>query len=119
MWAPGAGFGSLARTLAGAPFDRRAFGVRQARQGHLTGDPVARGAANLLTASALVAVLVGMLAVVLLVVAERRDESAELYAWESDGIPPATLRRSLFARAAAVVAGAVPAGLLVGLALSR
>ena len=39
--------------------------------------------------------------------------------WESDGIPPATLRRSLFVRAAAVVSGAVPAGLLVGLALSR
>jgi hypothetical protein len=119
LWAPDGGAGTLAHGLAGAPFDRLAVDLRQTRQEQLTGDPVARGAATLLTASALVAVLVGMLAVVLLVVAERRDESAELYAWESDGIPPATLRRSLFIRAAAVVAGAVPAGLLVGLALSR
>jgi hypothetical protein len=119
LWAPDGSAGTLAHALAGAPFDRLAVDLRQTRQEQLTGDPVARGAASLLTASALVAVLVGMLAVVLLVVAERRDESAELYAWESDGVPPAALRRSLFARAAAVVAGAVPAGLLVGLALSR
>ncbi|OLB65221.1 MAG: hypothetical protein AUI10_07795 [Actinobacteria bacterium 13_2_20CM_2_72_6] len=119
LWAPDGRAGALAQALAAAPFDRLAVDLRQTRQVQLTGDPVARGAAGLLTASALVAVLVGMLAVVLLVVAERRDESAELYAWESDGIPPATLRRSLFVRAAAVVSGAVPAGLLVGLALSR
>jgi hypothetical protein len=119
LWAPDASAGALARGLAGAPFDRLAVDLRQVRQEQLAGDPVARGAANLLTASALVAVLVGILAVVLLVVAERRDESAELYAWESDGVRPGTLRLSLFARAAAVVAGAVPAGLLVGLGLSR
>jgi len=119
LWAPDGSAGQLARSLAAPPFDRLAVDLRQARQQQLSGDPVARGAASLLTVSALVAVLVAMLAVVLLVVAERRDESAELYAWESDGVSPRTLRISLFSRAAAVVAGAVPAGLLVGLGLSR
>jgi hypothetical protein len=119
LWAPDGSAAQLARSLAAAPFDRLSVDLRQARQDQLSGDPVARGAASLLTVSALVAVLVAMLAVILLVVAERRDESAELFAWESDGVRPGTLRVSLFSRAAAVVAGAVPAGLLVGLLLSR
>jgi hypothetical protein len=119
LWAPDGAAGQLATALAAPPFDRLTVDLRQSRQDQLSGDPVARGAASLLTVSALVAVLVAMLAVVLLVVAERRDESAELFAWESDGVPPRTLRVSLFSRAAAVVAGAVPAGLLVGLLLSR
>src|SRR5204863_2716364 len=96
-----------------------AVDLRRDRQDQLAGDPVARGAAALLVASAVVAILVGMLAVVMLVLAERRDEYPELYAWESDGVAPAVLRRARFTRAAAVVRGAVPAGLLVGLVLSR
>ena len=119
LWAPDASAAQLARSLSAAPFDRLSVDLRQARQDRLSGDPVARGAASLLTVSALVAVLVAILAVILLVVAERRDESAELFAWESDGVRPGTLRVSLFSRAAAVVAGAVPAGLVVGLLLSR
>jgi hypothetical protein len=119
LWAPDGGAKTLAASLSAAPFDRLSVDLRQARQDQLAGDPVARGAAGVLTVSALAALLVAGFALVLLVVAERRDESAELYAWEGDGVPPRTLRASLFARAAAVVAGAVPAGLLVGLALSR
>jgi len=119
LWAPDGRAAQLASALAASPFDRLSVDLRQARQDRLAADPVARGAEGLLTASALVALLVAALALVLLVVAERRDESAELYAWESDGVPPRTLRVALFARAAAVVAGAVPGGLLVGLALSR
>ena len=67
--------------------------------------------------SALLSVAVAVLAVVLLVVADRRDEAAELYAWESDGVAPRTLRRSLFARAVAVVGLALPAGVALGLLL--
>jgi ABC-type antimicrobial peptide transport system permease subunit len=58
-------------------------------------------------------------ALVLLVIAERRDESAQLYAWESDGVPPGTLRLSLMLRAVAVVAIGVPGGVLIGLVLSQ
>jgi hypothetical protein len=120
LWlsAPPGQAGALARALSAAPYDRLGVDLRQAREDRLAGDPVARGAGGLLAWSALLAMLVAVVAVVLLVVAERRDESAELYAWESDGVAPATLRGSLFARAAAVVAVAVPGGLAVGLLLS-
>lgn len=119
LWAPDAQAGAMAQTLAAAPYDRLTVDLRQVRQAWLTGDPVGRGAAGLLTSNALLALVAAVLALVLLVVAERRDDSQELYTWESDGVAPATLRRALFVRAAAVVAVAVPGGLLVGVALSR
>jgi hypothetical protein len=110
--------GPLAASLARSPYDQLAVQFRRDRQNALATDPLAVGAARLLTTDAVIGVLVAVLAVLLLVVAERRDEAAEQYAWESDGVRPATLRRSMFARAAAVVVVAVPGGLLVGLALS-
>jgi hypothetical protein len=119
LWAPDGSTTALATALRAAPFDRLTVDLRGDRQAQLAGDPVARGAATLLVASAMVAILVGMLAVVMLVLAERREEYPELYAWESDGVAPGVLRRALFTRAGAVVVGAVPAGLLVGLVLSR
>jgi hypothetical protein len=117
LWLTGAP-DQLAASLARAPFDQLSVELRRDRQSALATDPLAVGAARLLTTDALIGVLVAALAVMLLVVAERRDEAAEQYAWESDGVSPATLRRSMFARAAAVVIVAVPGGLLVGLALS-
>lgn len=109
---------ALAAGLARSPYDQLSVDLRRDRQRALAGDPLATGAARLLTIDAVIGVLVAALAVVLLVVAERRDEAAEQYAWESDGVSPRTLRSSMFARAAAVVAVAVPGGLLIGLALS-
>ena len=109
----------LTRALAAAPFDLLRVDLRQAREDRLAGDPLARGAAGLLTASALLAFVVALVSLVLLVVADRRDESAQLYAWESDGVAPRTLRLSLFLRAVAVVAVGVPGGVLIGLVLSR
>jgi hypothetical protein len=105
--------------LHAAPFDLLRVDARSAVRERLAGDPLARGATGLLGTSALLAFLVAQLALVLLVVAERRDESAQLYAWESDGVAPRTLRRSLFLRAVAVVAVGVPGGLAIGLLLSR
>jgi len=110
---------TLTRALAAAPFDLLRVDLRQAREDRLAGDPLARGAAGLLTASALLAFIVALVALVLLVVADRRDESAQIYAWESDGVAPRTLRLSLFLRAVAVVAVGVPGGVLIGLVLSR
>ena len=117
LWLSGPS-GPLAASLARSPYDQLAVQFRRDRQSALATDPLAVGAARLLTTDAVIGVLVAVLAVLLLVVAERRDEAAEQYAWESDGVRPATLRRSMFARAAAVVVVAVPGGLLVGLALS-
>jgi hypothetical protein len=120
LWlhAPEGRAGDLAAALAKAPYDRLTVDLREARETNLAGDPLARGATGQLVLGALTALLLGLVALVLLVAAERRDGSAEWYAWESDGVGPRTLRRSLFVRAASVVATAVPGGLLVGLALS-
>jgi hypothetical protein len=120
LWlaAPDGRAAALGRALAAAPYDQLRVSLRDARENQLDADPLARGAGTLLSQSALLALLIAVLSVVLLVVAERRDESTELYAWESDGLAPRTLRLSLFARACAVVAVAVPGGLLIGVALS-
>ena len=119
VWAPDRASADLARVLALPPYDRLTVALRSQREAGLRSDPLAVGAQSLLTFSALLAMVVALLALVLLVLAERRDESAELYAWESDGVAPSTLRLSLFVRALAVVAVALPAGLLTGLVLSR
>ena len=119
LWAPDRQTSALAPALALTPYDRLTISLRSERESTLRADPVAVGAQSLLTFSALLALLVGLLALVLLVLAERRDESAELYAWESDGVSPGTLRGSLFVRALAVLAVALPAGVVTGLVLSR
>jgi hypothetical protein len=119
LWLRSADPQGLRAALGAAPFDQVAVDARQARVDRLAGDPVARGATGLLTGSAVLAFVVALLALVLLVVAERRDEAAQLYAWESDGVTPRTLRRSLLLRAVAVVVVAVPGGVLIGLLLSR
>jgi hypothetical protein len=119
LWLSAGDPARLRAALAAAPFDQITVDARQDRADRLAGDPVARGAAGLLTASAALAFLVALLALVLLVVAERRDEAAQLYAWESDGVAPRTLRRSLLLRAVAIVVVAVPGGVAIGLVLSR
>ncbi len=111
--------GTLATALGQAPYDQLRVDVRAAEQARLAADPLARGAAGLLVASAVLALAVAVFAVLLLVVADRRDEAAELYAWESDGVAPRTLRSSLFFRAVAVVLLALPAGVVLGLLLAR
>ncbi|MFC7483825.1 hypothetical protein ACFQX7_32645 [Luedemannella flava] len=121
LWvrAPDGAADALTAALTRAPFDRVAVQSRATRERQLADDPLATSAGGLLTASALLAMVVALAATVLLVVTERRDAAGELYAWESEGVPVTTLRRSLFVRAAAVVLPAVPAGLLVGLVLTR
>ena len=101
---------ALAAALTGPPFDQLRVDLRQARLDRLAGDPVARGASDLLARGALLCFAVALVALVLLVVAERRDEAAQLYTWESDGVAPGTLRRALFLRAVAVAVVGVPAG---------
>lgn len=108
----------LAQRLTEAPFDQLTVALRQSREDALRTDPVATGAAGLLTLSAALALAVGLLGLVLLVVAERRDTSGELYTWESAGVGPGKLRRSLVARAVATALVAVPGGVAIGAALA-
>ena len=109
----------LGAALRQSPYDQLDLSLQADARTRLQTDPLAQGASGLLWTGALTALAVAVLSLVLLVVAERRDDAAELYAWESDGLTPAALRGLLFARAAAVVAVAVPCGLLLGLLLTR
>jgi len=121
LWvsAPDSSRPALEQALAKAPYDRITVALRAPLQARLSADPVARGSQLLLALIAGLALLVGVVALALLVIGERRDDAGELHAWEADGLRPATLRRVLFVRASSVVAVALPFGLLTGLLLAR
>jgi hypothetical protein len=119
LWVSSSDSAQLGQALRQAPYDQLDVSLQAATRRQLATDPLATGASSLLWTGALTALAVAVLSLVLLVVAERRDDAAELYAWESDGLTPAALRGLLFARAAAVVVVAVPCGLLLGLLLTR
>ncbi|WP_027343471.1 hypothetical protein [Hamadaea tsunoensis] len=110
---------ALADRLGQAPFDQLDVALRARIHDRLATDPLAAGAGRLLGTSALIALGVAVLTLILLVLAERRDDAAELYAWESDGLTPGSLRGLLFARAAGVVAVGVPCGIVLGIVLTR
>ncbi|HZE29286.1 MAG TPA: FtsX-like permease family protein, partial [Gaiellaceae bacterium] len=68
--------------------------------------------------AALTAIVLALLGLVLGAVSERRDEAAELFDLEAQGVAPASLRRQLRLRASlAGLAGAL-GGVLTGLLLS-
>lgn len=119
LWVSSSDPVKLGQALRQAPFDQLDLSLQAETRHQLASDPLATGASSLLWAGALTALAVAILSLVLLVIAERRDDAAELYAWESDGLTPAALRGLLFARAAAVVVVGVPCGLLLGLLLTR
>jgi hypothetical protein len=110
---------ALDRLLHDDGYAELAVADRAAIQHDLDTDPVAQGSQTLLSIVALLALGVAALALMLLVVGERRDGAGELYAWESDGIAPRLLRRLLAVRAAAVAIIAVPIGCLGGVLLTH
>ncbi len=109
----------LGAVLARPPFSALSVQLRADTEQATVSDPVSRGSRLLLALAAGLALLVAAAAVVLLVLGERRDAAGELYAWESDGVRPAVLRRALLVRAVSVVAVGVPAGLVTGVVLTR
>jgi len=111
--------GALVTVLAAAPYARLAISDRRVLSDRLAGDPVSQGSYRLLSVVGLLAFGVALLALLLLVIGERRDGAGELYAWESDGLSPRVLRRMLAVRAALVAAVGVPVGVLGGLVLTR
>jgi hypothetical protein len=110
---------ALDRALATARFADLTVVRRDAVQAGLDADPIGRGARDLLVVVALLALAVAAVALILLVIGERRDGAGELYAWEADGTRPATLRRMLAVRMLAVAFVGIPLGVLAGLVLAR
>ena len=106
------------RRLASAPFDALSVTSQRAVYARLRTDPLALGTLDLLTAAAVVGLVLAAIGVVLGVVGDMRDESGELFDLEAQGAGPADVRRHLLLRAAVVsavgVAGGLVAGLIVG-----
>jgi hypothetical protein len=129
--APGAGFpteawvnaepgrrAALEARLRKQPFPLLAVSSQAALERSLKREPVSRAALAMLEASALIAVLLALLALVLGAVSERRDEAAESFDLEAQGTPPARLRRQLRLRALVVAGAGIVGGLVTGIVLS-
>jgi hypothetical protein len=121
LWvtAPAAVRPDLLRSFAAPTYGPLDVRSRSAIEAGLRSDPVAQGSRLLLAFVAGIALLVAATSLVVFVGGERRDDASELYAWEADGIAPSTLRGVLLIRAVAVIAVAVPLGLVAGLILVR
>ncbi|HEY7017441.1 MAG TPA: hypothetical protein VH297_03150, partial [Gaiellaceae bacterium] len=108
----------LESKLSKPPFTAVTVSSQSRREAALKGEPIARGALAMLETAALTALVLALLGLVLGAISERRDEAAELFDLEAQGVAPASLRRQLRLRASlAGVAGAL-GGALTGLVLS-
>ncbi|HET7806958.1 MAG TPA: hypothetical protein VFK71_00580 [Gaiellaceae bacterium] len=104
--------------LARQPFTALSVSSRAHVERSLRRAPVARAALAMLEAAALTAVVLALLALVLGAISERRDEAAELFDLEAQGVAPASLRRQLRLRASMAGAAGAAGGLVTGLVLS-
>jgi hypothetical protein len=114
VWLDGLRPGAF-RRLASAPFDALDVTSQRAVYARLRTDPLALGTLDLLTAAAVVGLVLAAIGVVLGVVGDMRDESGELFDLEAQGAGPADIRRHLLLRAAVVSAVGVAGGLVAGL----
>jgi len=100
------------------PFTALAVTSRSQLEHSLRAEPVARAALAMLETAALTAIVLALLGLVLGTLSERRDEAAELFDLEAQGVAPASLRRQLRLRASlAGLAGAL-GGIATGVVLS-
>ena len=106
---------SLERAARGTPI---AVTSRRAVEAELRDDPLARGTVAVLAAGSLVALVLAVLAVLLVVSVELRDESGDFYDLESQGMAPATLRRQLVQRIGSLAVFGVLCGLVTGALLT-
>jgi hypothetical protein len=91
---------------------------RRAVESELRDDPLARGTVAVLAAGSLLALVLALLAVLLIVSVELRDETGDFLDLESQGMAPAALRRQLVLRIGSLAAFGVLGGLVVGAALT-
>jgi hypothetical protein len=115
---PGSRRAAVETRLHGPPFTALSISSRSGLERSLRSEPVARGALAMLEAAALTAVVLALLGLVLGAISERRDEAAELFDLEAQGVAPASLRRQLRLRASLAGAAGALGGLLTGLVLS-
>jgi hypothetical protein len=103
---------AVARALRGSPFRVDSLIARRALESSLARDPLARVTISTLRVTAVVALLLGIAALLLSVLATLRDEDGELAELEALGIDPLALRRQIRAGAlSTALVAAVAAGL--------
>jgi hypothetical protein len=108
----------LAQRLHRPPFDVLSVASEADLERQLRRDPVARAAVAMLEAASVTALVLALVGLGLGVVAEQRDEAADLFDLEAQGLAPASLRRQLRLRALVVAAGGIAGGVLTALVLS-
>jgi len=111
--------GDLQRALAQRPYDALAFASYDGTLDRLRTDPLARGILVALEAGAVLALVLALGGLLLSVASAVRDERAELFDLEAQGVAPRDLRTELRLRAALVGGAGLIAGLLVGGLLSQ
>jgi hypothetical protein len=109
---------ALEAQLRKPPFTLLSVSSRSRLEASLRGEPVARAALAMLETAALTALVLALLALALGALSERRDEAAELFDLEAQGVAPASLRRQLRLRASLAGAAGLAGGVLTGLVLS-
>ncbi len=113
------GAARLEDDLAQPPYDDLARATYAGTLRGLQEDPLARGILLALEGAAALALLLALGGLLVSVAGSIRDERAELFDLEAQGVGPADLRAELRLRAALVAGCGLAAGLLVGVVLSR
>jgi hypothetical protein len=111
--------GELDAALARPPFDVLERSTRSGIEDSLRSDPLAHGVLVTLGGAAALALVLALAGLLLAVASDLRDERAELYDLEAQGVEPSTLRRELRLRAAILGGAGLLCGIVVGVVLSR
>jgi ABC-type antimicrobial peptide transport system permease subunit len=109
---------AAAGRLVQAPFDKLAVASQRSLDDSLRSDPLARGSLAILGGTAVVALALALLGLLLTVASDRSDESGELFDLETQGASERDLRRHLRLRAGMLgvlgTLGGIATGVVLG-----
>jgi hypothetical protein len=108
----------VAEALRRPPFDRLQVVTHAEVEHAIRAEPLARGTLWTLGIAAVAALALALAGLALVLVADLRDEAGDLFDLESQGAAPATLRRHLRLRAAAIAGAGLGGGIATGAILS-
>ena len=120
LWlsAPASSLDALERGLDGAAFAGLERTSRRTLTDEQLSDPLARAILWALAVTALLALVLALVAVALVAAGDLADERGELFDLEAQGADPADLRAQLRIRGALLVGVGIAGGIVLGLALS-
>jgi hypothetical protein len=110
--------GAVDEALRRAPFNRLQVQTHAEVERTLRAEPLARGTLWTLGIAAVAALGLALAGLALVLLADVRDDAGDLFDLESQGAAPATLRRHLRLRAAAIAGAGLGGGIVTGAILS-